>query len=134
LVWSWEDAMITRTSRAPPLWEQQLRAGDTDLHGCSYLKGLGQMSVAYIFFMPQFGCETCERLMRVGTKSEFPERREQKIHHGHQRTCPGRKHLSAMLQHLLRALPCVEQRSRLAFLSNLKKSWAELMRFSQLWS
>lgn len=77
-------------------------------------------------------CETHQWLMRLGSRSGSPERGEQKVHH--QRTCPGRKHHSAMLQHLLRALPCVEQSSRLAFFSCLKKSCTELMHFSQLWS
>ena len=125
----------TRTARLPRCRSNSPEQGTENFTATSISKVCAEC-LRFTFSLSHClkDCETHKRLMHVGTKSRSHEGGERKVCHGHQRTCPGGKHLSAMLQHLLRALPCVEQSSRLAFFSNLKKSWTELMHFSQLWS
>lgn len=115
LVWSWEGCSAhTRTAGLPCCRSNSSEQGTETFTAVSISKVCGKC-LCFTFSLSHSlkDCETHKWLMHVGTKSGSPEGGEQKVHHGHQRLCPGRKPLSSVLQNLL-ALPCVEQSSRLA--------------------
>lgn len=140
MVWSWEGCSAhTRAAGLPCCRSKSSEQGTETFTAPSISKVCGKC-LCFTFSLSHSlkDCETHKWLVHVGTKSGSPEGGEQKVHHGHQRPCPGRKPLSAVLQNPL-ALPCVEQSSRLAarwkrHFFQLKNSWTKLMHFPQLQS